>query len=58
MEQIKKKMASLKEEKEAAIERAEDAEKAKKEAEDQQDKVSKWHCIFAFQKKPLSLIFC
>ena len=40
MEQIKKKLASLKDEKEAAIERAEEAEREKKEAEARADAVS------------------
>lgn len=41
MDAIKKKMATLKEEKETAIERAEDAEKEKKEADARADGVSK-----------------
>ena len=39
MEAVKKKLAQLKEEKELAIERAEEAEKLKKEAEDRADQV-------------------
>ena len=40
MDQIKKKLASLKEEKEIACERAEEAEREKKEAEARADAVS------------------
>ena len=39
MEAVKKKLAQLKDEKEVAIERAEEAEKAKKEAEERADQV-------------------
>jgi hypothetical protein len=39
MEAIKKKLSTLKEEKELALERAEEAEKAKKEAEDRAEEV-------------------
>ncbi len=39
MEAVKKKLATLKEEKELAVERAEEAEKAKKEAEDRAEEV-------------------
>lgn len=39
MEAVKKKLATLKEEKELAVERAEEAEKAKKEAEDHAEQV-------------------
>ena len=42
MEAIKKKLASLKEEKEAAIERADDSAAMKKEAEERADIVSTW----------------
>lgn len=40
MEAIKKKLSSLKEEKEAALERAEDADREKKEAEAKAEAVS------------------
>ena len=40
MEQIKKKLANLKDEKEAAVERAEEAEAEKKETEARADAVS------------------
>ena len=39
MEQVKKRLAQLKEEKEAALEKYEEAEKARKEAEDRADQV-------------------
>ena len=39
MEAVKKKLSTLKEEKELAVERAEEAEKAKKEAEDRAEQV-------------------
>ena len=39
MEAVKKKLSTLKEEKEQAVERAEEAEKAKKEAEDRAEQV-------------------
>ena len=39
MEQVKKRLAQLKEEKEQAIERYEEAEKARKEAEERADQV-------------------
>ena len=39
MEAVKKKLAQLKDEKELAVERAEEAEKAKKEAEERADQV-------------------
>lgn len=42
MEAIKKKLAALKDEKEAAIERAEEAEQQKKEAEAKNEQVSWW----------------
>ena len=42
MEAIKKKLANLKEEKETALERAEDAEAQKKEAEARADAVRSW----------------
>lgn len=41
MEQIKKKLATLKDEKEAAVERAEEAERMKKEADEAKDKVGR-----------------
>lgn len=40
MDQIKKKLANLKDEKERALERAEDAEAEKKESESRADTVS------------------
>lgn len=40
MEAIKKKLSALKDEKEAAVERAEDAEREKKEAEAKADAVN------------------
>lgn len=39
MEAVKKKLAQLKDEKELAVERAEEAEKARKEAEERADQV-------------------
>lgn len=44
MEAVKKKLATLKEEKEVAVERAEEAEKAKKEAEDRAEQVRVFDC--------------
>ncbi len=45
MEQIKKKLSTLKEEKEAAIEKAEEATQQKKEAEARADSVSLSLCL-------------
>jgi len=48
MEAIKKKLSALKDEKEAAVERAEDAEREKKEAEAKADAVNCLASRFVF----------
>ena len=58
MEAVKKKLATLKEEKELAVEKAEEAEKAKKEAEERAEQVRYFTAFESSGKSCASACLC